>query len=151
MSEQTTTLTQDEKVLAALAHGSILLGLLTNGVGGVVAALVLWLTQKDKSAYAAFQALQALVYQVATFLVTMLAWCCWIALFLALLMPPIMANPKAYENAPPPGMWAGLLLMAVPFAIWGVTILYGLWGAVRCLSGHDFRYVIIGKWLENQR
>jgi hypothetical protein len=47
-------------------------------------------------------------------------------------------------------MWVGLGLIAVPLAIWGVTILYGLWGAVRCFGGHDFRYVIIGRWLEDQ-
>ena len=73
MSEQTTT-TQNERALAALAHGSILLGLFSNGIGGIVTALVIWVVQRQKSAYVAHQALQALVYQVATFLLTMLAW-----------------------------------------------------------------------------
>ncbi len=41
--------------------------------------------------------------------------------------------------------------MIVPLAIWGITILYGLWGAVRCLGGYDFRYAIIGRWLEGQK
>ncbi len=27
-------------------------------------------------------------------------------------------------------------------------ILYGLYGAVRVLPGNDFRYVLIGPWLE---
>ena len=31
---------------------------------------------------------------------------------------------------------------------WG---LHGLWGAVRCWGGHDFRYAIIGRWLESHR
>jgi hypothetical protein len=44
----------------------------------------------------------------------------------------------------------GLLLMVVPFGIWGLTILYGLYGAVRCYGGHDFKYAIIGDWLESQ-
>ena len=43
----------------------------------------------------------------------------------------------------------GLLLMVVPFGLWGLTILYALWGAVRCLAGDDFRYVVIGKWLDS--
>ncbi|MGD2207011.1 MAG: DUF4870 domain-containing protein [Anaerolineae bacterium] len=150
MSEEA-ILRQDEKVLAGLAHGSILLGIFTNGIGGIVAALVIWLLQKEKSAYAAAQALQALVYQAATFVVTMLAWCCWGMLWMLMLLPPIFANPAAYENAPPPGLWLGLILMAIPIGLWGLTILYGLWAAARCLSGHDFKYALIGNWLESQQ
>jgi hypothetical protein len=35
--------------------------------------------------------------------------------------------------------------------IWGVFIVYGLYGAARCFGGHDFQYAIVGKWLEKQR
>lgn len=150
MDEQT-VVTQDERVLAGLAHGSILLGLFTNGIGGIVAALVIWLIQKEKSAYVAAQALQALIYQAITFIVTMLAWCCWGALWAVMFLPPMLSNPEAYENVPPPGLWIGLILMIVPFAIWGLTILYGLWGAARCFGGHDFKYAVIGNWLEGQK
>ena len=150
MSEQV-TLKQEEKALAGLAHGSIVLGIFTNGVGGIVATLVIWLLQKEKSAYAAAQALQALVYQAATMIVTMLAWCCWGVLWVAMFLPPLLANPGAYQTAPPPGLWIGLILMIIPFTIWGLSILYGLWGAARCLGGHDFKYAIIGNWLEGQQ
>ena len=149
MSEQA-SITQDEKTLAGLAHGSILLGIFTNGVGGIVAALVIWATQKDKSPYVAFHALQALVYQAVTFIVTMLAWCCWGALYTAMILVPLISNPDAYQSAPPAGLWLGLFLMVFPFAIWGLTILYGLWGAVRCFGGHDFRYAVIGRWVDGQ-
>lgn len=148
---QEKAIAKDEEVMAALAHGSILLGIFTNGIGGVVAALVIWLIEKEKSAYAAFQALQALVYQAAAFLLTMLAWCCWGVVWMLGFLPPLLANPEAYRDVPPPGLWIGMLLMVIPLAIWGLTILYGLWGAARCLGGHDFRYAIIGRWLENQR
>ncbi|MFN2226812.1 MAG: DUF4870 domain-containing protein [Anaerolineae bacterium] len=154
MSQEETlpqTVSQDEKTLAALAHGSILLGLFTNGIGGIVAALVIWAIQKDKSKYVALQALQSLVYQAITFVVTMLAWCCWGLLWTAMILIPITASPGAYEQTPPAGMWIGLILIVIPLAIWGLTIFYGLWGAARCLGGHDFRYAIIGRWLENQQ
>jgi uncharacterized Tic20 family protein len=150
MSEKN-TVPQDERVLAGLAHGGILLGLFTSGLGGILTALVIWLTQKEKSAYVAQQALQAMVYQIATFFLTMVAWCCWGVLWMLMLLPPLFFNPEAYEAAPPAGMWAGLALMIVPFAIWGLTILYGLWGAVRSLGGHDFKYAIIGNWVEKQQ
>jgi uncharacterized Tic20 family protein len=149
MSE-TVTLRQEEKVLAGLAHGSILLGLFSNGIGGIVAALVIWASQREKSAYAASQALQALVYQGMTFVITMVAWCCWGVLWMILLLPPLIADPERYANAVPPGMWLGLSLIAAPLAIWGLTIVYGLWAAARCLGGHEFRYAVIGRWLENQ-
>jgi uncharacterized Tic20 family protein len=146
MSEEM-TVTQDEKTLAALAHGSILLGIFTSGIGGIIAALILWITQKDKSRYVAYQSLQALVYQAVTFLVTMLAWCFWGMLWMVLLFVPLMSNPQAFETAPPAGLFVGLFLMVVPFAIWGLTIIYGLWAAARCLGGKDFKYAIIGNWL----
>jgi uncharacterized Tic20 family protein len=150
MSEQVSP-KKDERVLASLAHGSIIFGPFTNGIGGIVAALVIWVTQKEKSAYAAAQALQALVYQVVTFAIAGLAWCCWGLMWMALILGPLAINPEAYDQAPPAGMWVGLILLIVPIAIGGLTILYGLWGAARCWGGHDFRYAIIGNWLESQR
>jgi hypothetical protein len=81
--------------------------------------------------------------------VTMLAWCCWGVLWMAMLLPPLFSNPEAYQVTPPPGLWIGLMFMVVPFFVWGLTILYGLWGAVRCLGGHDFRYAIVGNWLKS--
>jgi uncharacterized Tic20 family protein len=148
MSQQATP-TQDERVLAGLAHGSILLGIFTSGLGGLVAALVIWLVQKEKSAYVAGQALQALVYQAVTFIGTMLVWCCWGVFWMALFLPPLLSNPDAYQTTVPPGLWIGLVLIIIPFFVWGLTILYGLWGAVRCFGGHDFKYAIIGDWLKS--
>lgn len=142
---------QEERVLAGLAHGSILLGAFTNGLGGIAAALVIWLTQKEKSAYVAGQALQSLVYQIATTVLNWLLWCCWGTAWVGMILPSLIANPDAYHTTPPPGMWVGLGLIFVPLGIMGLLTLYGLWGAVRCLSGHDFKYAIVGRWLENSR
>jgi uncharacterized Tic20 family protein len=154
MSEEMNTdkneITQDERTMAALAHGSVLLGIVTSGVGGIGVSLLIWLTQREKSPYAAKQAMQSLVYQVVTLLVTMVFWCCWGGLWILMMMPPLIVNPGAYENAPPPGMWVGLSLMCIPFAAWALTILYGLWAAIRCMAGDNFKYVVIGNWLERQ-
>jgi uncharacterized Tic20 family protein len=149
--EEQVAIPQEERTLAALAHGSILLGVFTNGIGGIAVALIVWLAQREKSAYAAGQAMQALVYQIAITVLTWLLWCCWGAAWVALLVPPIVANPNAYETAPPPGIWFGLILMIVPLGIMGLTTLYGLWGAVRAWAGHDFKYAVIGRWLKSQK
>jgi uncharacterized Tic20 family protein len=144
-------LSQEERTLAAAAHGSIVISLATSGLGGIGAALVIWLTQKEKSAYAAFQALQATIYQTVAFVVSVAAWGCWGLAWMAMILPPVFANPTMYKNNPPAGLWLGLVLMLVPIAVSTVSLLYGLWGAARCLGGHDFRYILIGRWLESHR
>jgi len=44
---------------------------------GAIGAAVMWLLQKEKSKYVAFQALQAAVYQLVGLLVQLIAWSCW--------------------------------------------------------------------------
>ena len=44
----------------------------------------------------------------------------------------------------------GIYAFLVPFIIGGLTIFYGLWGAVRTLGGHEFNYAIIGDWLKKR-
>ena len=50
---------QEERLMAALSHGSIIV----SGMG-IIVAVVVWLTQKDKFPYAARQAMQATIYQI---------------------------------------------------------------------------------------
>ena len=145
--QEGTTITQNERVLAALAHGSVLLGVLTDGLGGVFVALLVWLAQKEKSAYVADQALQALVYQIVTMVVAAVFWMAWLAMWMGMILLPVFANPSAYDSAPPAGLWVGLILMIVPIAVTKVLVLYGLWGALRCLGGHPFHYALIGRWV----
>ncbi len=140
----TTQPTSDERTLAALAHGSILLGVLTSGIGGIVAALVIWLVQRDRSRYVAFQALQATIYQLVGTVVFGALVLCW-ALTIPVSLIPAMANPAAYRNAPPPTMWIALALGCIPLFIGAVWTMYGLWGAIRTWAGADFRYPIIGR------
>jgi len=52
---------QDEKTLAALAHASMLLNIVS-GLGGLLVAFLIWMTQRDKSRYVEDQALQSLVF-----------------------------------------------------------------------------------------
>ena len=140
---------QDERTMAALAHGSILLGVLTSGIGGILAAMIIWITQREKSAYVAYQSLQAMVYQIIVLLLTVIGFCLWGVLFMFMIALPSMANPDLYQNAPPPSIWFGMVLLVCPCGLCLGTILYGIWGAIRCLGGSDFTYIGIGKWLES--
>lgn len=132
----------DEKVMAALAHGSVLLMFL-----GPVVPVIVWASQRKKSKYVSFHALQAMGYQALSF------WL-WIAVgilvaLLSLLLIPLagalLRDPRAAATIP--------FLFQVPIflAIFGWMALsfgIGIVGAVLCLTGRDFRYPILGKWLE---
>ena len=134
--------TQDERLLAALSHGSVVLfGM------GAVAAIVIWATQKDKSRYAAFQALQAAVYQLAGLVVVMLAWCCWGGLYLASMFP-LMTMAEQNASEVPWFFLVSLFLMVVPLGLMGLWVLGGMWGVVRTLQGREFCYLVIGDRLE---
>ena len=133
--------TRDDRLLAALAHGLIIVNFL-----GAIGGAVIYALTKGKSRYVAFQAAQAAVYQLVGILVTIVAWGCWTALYMASLMPIIM-NPNRYPE-PPAFFWLGLLAMVIPLKVMGVLYLYGLWGALRAFQGRPFRYILIGAWLE---
>jgi tetratricopeptide (TPR) repeat protein len=51
--------TPDERILAGLSHGGIILS-----VFGLLIPVFIWITQREKSRFVAFQSLQALDYQV---------------------------------------------------------------------------------------
>ncbi len=131
----------DERLMAVLAHGSIV----ANGLG-ILVGLVIWVTQREKSAYAARQGLQAAVYQLLGMIVIVALWVVW-GIFYAITFIPVVQNAEQYSDAPPPLFWVGLGSMLVPFAVMVAWGLYGLWGALAAWHGQDFRYAIIGRRL----
>jgi len=144
MSANETKPSAEERVTAALAHGVVIVAY---GLGAVGAA-VIWLLQKEKSKYIAFQALQAAVYQLVGLLVYIIGWSCWGCLY-GLSFIPMIANAEKYKDAPPPVFFfISLGLMVVPLGLMGLWMLYGLWGALRAFQGRDFRYIVLGRMLE---
>lgn len=133
--------TSDERMMAALAHGSVVL----SGPGILVGVLI-WLTQREKSAYASRQGLQAAVYQLLGMIVIIGLWLAW-GIFYAVSMIPLIRDSDRYVDAPPPLFWVGMISMVVPLLTMVVWGLYGLWAAVRCFAGRDFRYAMLGRRL----
>jgi uncharacterized Tic20 family protein len=111
----------DERTVAALAHLSILLNLITV-VGGLIAAGAIYLHWRERSAYVAQQAGQALFFQLGLWGLTLtggvLSWLLTAGLTSVCLLP------------------AGVLL-------WTISILYALRAAVLCLRGRAFRYLLL--------
>ena len=121
--------TSDEKTWAILAHVSILLGAITAGLLGPVAAFVIWLVKKDESDYVAKQALQSLIYQIV---VAVLSWIMWIAIgVLAAFVIGICLIP------------IGLLLNLA-------AVGYGCYAAYVCSLGQEFKYPIIWDLIATQ-
>jgi uncharacterized Tic20 family protein len=143
MSENRASLSVEERLLAALSHGSIL----AQGVGLLVGVLV-YVTQREKSRYAAFQALQAAVFQLINLIIVMGLWLVWGVFYGLSMIPLIRLSETAPDAPPPPIFWWGLGSMVLPFAVMVVVGLVGLWGALRSWQGREFRYPLLGAWLE---
>ena len=134
---------RDERIMAALAHGSVVLfGM------GIVAAIVLWVTEKEKSRYVAFQALQAVAYHIVGLVIFLVGMGCWLALYFVSFIP-LMTTPEDLAGGALGFFLVTTFLMLVPFVQMGLWILGGWWGAARALQGKAFRYVLIGRYLEN--
>ncbi len=132
----------DDRIWAALAHASALLAFL-----GPLAAVILWFTQRKRSGYAAFQALQAMIYQSICFwlyltviplgaVVLAFAW-----IFGAALLAPRANDPFLIAIVPQIIIWAMVL------GSWLVYVLIAIVAAVLCLMGRDFRYPLFGSRL----
>jgi len=111
----------DERTLAALAHLSILLNVITL-VGGLIVSGGIYLGGRARSDYVAQQAGQALLFQLGLWGVTLvggvLSWVLTAGLTSFCLLP------------------VGVLL-------WAISILYAIRAASRCWQGRAFRYLFL--------
>lgn len=161
------TSTQDEKIMAAIGHATIIWPVM-----GIFAPMVIWATQREKSPKVAFQALQAAVYHMTLILAGLGCGVCYFCAYLgmivgALTMPVSMfftmpAEGPGPQDLPPEAVVPMLLgglgmivlyllifgLLFLGLAVWAAYIGYGFFGAVANLQGKDFRYAILGSRLE---
>ncbi|HET7479991.1 MAG TPA: DUF4870 domain-containing protein [Rubrobacteraceae bacterium] len=121
-----TLMTQEERTWSVLSHLSIFLNLVT-GFLGPVAALIVYIVYRDRSQKVAFQALQAMWYQVAWIVILGAGWALTGLLTLVLigfLLIPVMA-----------------LLTVVPFV-------HSAYAAYRVSKDGEYRYPIIADMIE---
>ena len=146
------TVSQDERILAALSHASIIIPF-----WGFIGAIVIWTTQREKSRFVGFQALQGVAYQLSLVVLAFIGGACYMCAFLGtfLLVPAGIFVAEGVGEADTAAMLLSMIATGFPFCILGILVLiglafvlYGLYGSVRVLQGHDFRYVIIGDRLE---
>jgi uncharacterized Tic20 family protein len=144
--EQNSTPNQNDKIMAALGHISALLPLF-----GLIAPIIIWATQKEKSKYVSFQALQAIAYQLIMIFAYFLAMGCYMISFFS----TFLTIPFAEQGSDPSASPIFMIGFLIPFFIFGIIfiggalfIIYGILGAIYTIQGKDFRYVFIGKRVE---
>lgn len=144
MTEQRVAITSDDRLLAGLAH-----------LLGWVVALIVWATQKDRSRYVRFQAVQALAFDGVVIVVVFLLMGCLMGGFF-LVMFLTMAGTMAAANSGDPGSLAwffwlpfGQFLIWIPMVLgMGAVFLIRLFAAWNVLQGRDFRYPWLGRQVE---
>lgn len=132
----------DERIAGALAH----IGALIPAIGLLIPVLI-WITQKDRSHFAGFQALQAAAYQLLLLLASFLGWGCYVGSFLLSFV--LLALTKNSLG------WAANLPFFIPFSIllvmgvgWLVFIIYATLAAILTFRGRDFRYLVVGSLVD---
>ncbi|MCG8346361.1 MAG: DUF4870 domain-containing protein [Chloroflexales bacterium] len=140
--------TADERTLAALAHA----GIITNGMNllGLFGAALIWTTQRQRSAYVAGHALQALLFQGLVLLLVLLLSIIWGGCLLISLTPALI-RPELYRTEPPATFWLALLmgLFILVFAV--SAMFYGLCGAWAAWRGRPFHYILINHLIMMQQ
>lgn len=140
--------TKDERLLAALGHASILINIVN--MLGMIATLLLWVTQRERSAYVRRHALQALLYQGITMLVSMILILGW-GLCLGLALMPMALRPELYgDYSLPASFWLALAGLIVPIVFGSIAIVYGLFGAFQTFRGVPFRYPLVGRLVDRE-
>ncbi len=137
------TITSNERILAALAHSSVLLSFF----GPIVPALV-WIIQRRKSRFVSFQALQAMGYQ------SLLLWVGLSIVLIGLLVFlfsgfPLAAQESLALEAIGDSLLTqrAMLFQNILYGAWAMLCLPGIIGAVMCALGREFRYPILGNRL----
>ena len=132
---------QEERLLAAIAHASVI----ASGVG-IIVGVVIYLTEKEKSVWAAGQSLQAALYQLAGLAIIALVWVGWMVFYFAIII--LMVENDTGSDAPPPAFWFSMATFCCPLLITAAWIFYGFYGAIRTYMGNDFRYFLIGRLVD---
>lgn len=127
--------TSDEKIMAALAHGSIFFAFL-----GPNAPVAIWASQRKKSNYVRFHALQAMGYQAVMFWL----WIAAMILIMCLAFPISMSMLEDSQNTAAAPFFVQVFMFLTIFGMMGLFFLAGIIGAVACLLGREFRYPILG-------
>ncbi len=148
MTEEAFVVEPEDQLVAALGHLGAFLPFF-----GMLLALVIWLTQKTRSRWLGFQALQALIFQGIAFALYYLVSLGMTAGYFLFALPLIALSESGWGDRAPflllpfMALFFGMLLLLMS-AAFGYYLLAAL-AAIHTLRGKDYRYPWIGKLTEN--
>jgi uncharacterized Tic20 family protein len=125
---------------------------------GVVTPLIVWFSQKERSAHLRFQSMQAFVYQFIALAVYFLGMGVYMLFFLGTIFTLILGS-SLNGNGELQGAPAAILIIffGVLMLFWFVMMIampiyYLLAGlaSLRVIGGRDFRYPILGRMIERR-
>jgi len=149
-------ISSDERAWAAIAHASALITMLFGAVTGgalclvgPIVPLVIWLVFRERSRFVARHALQATVFQALVVVISVAIAILGLVLVVAAWVGTIMLMAAI----------VGILLIPVALALtllWGVVslglpvaaLVYACYGAYEVAEGRDFRYYLVGHWVD---
>ncbi|HSB67336.1 MAG TPA: DUF4870 domain-containing protein [Anaerolineales bacterium] len=147
MNEQPFSQSSDDNLLAAIAH-----------FFGFLVALIVWVTQKDKSRFVRFQSIQAMVFDISVSIIMLLVvGFVMILVFgsLALGIGDLVILGSQGNPTAEPVRTVVALLTAVPFLIpcilipvVGVIFVIRLVATIQTFQGKNFHYPWLGRWVE---
>jgi uncharacterized Tic20 family protein len=128
----------NERTWAMLAHLSILLNLFTFILGPLF-AFIIYLVYKDDSRYIAYQSLQSTIFQLIVWVgVGLVIGAMWLVnALLTVIIVGLLCIPFT--------LLATIFLLIVPVG----SLVYGVYAALQCNQGADFRYWLIGDWVRS--
>ena len=131
----------DDKLMSILSHLAILIPNI-----GILAPIVIWLTQKEKSKFVRYNAIQAIFFQLLFFILLMLS------IFIGIILMAISLMLTNVGNGGEPGafFWVSMGIMNLYFPLWLFFSIYAIVAAVKSYRGKRFRYLIIGKIVEKR-
>ena len=136
-------ITSDEKTLALFSHLSLFLG-------GIVLPIIFWATNKDKSKFVTFHALQSVWFHVAyIFMIVIVAIFTAIGGFgIAALMGGM--SSKGHTSSSPIFVIVMIFVYGFIFLIVFAGIAYAIYMGVKAHKGELKKYPIIGKIIYNK-
>jgi uncharacterized Tic20 family protein len=132
----------DARIASAFAHASILLP----GIG-ILVPIILWSYRKKYSHFVRNQTLQALIFQLLQWIwIQLIALIVFFVVFIfASISTASHLTPEVYSSR----MLTAIIISSIVIAIgWFIYLLFGVIGAVVCLTGRNYRYPFLGQWID---
>ncbi len=143
-----TQATREDRWIAALCHLSTTIVLF-----GMLVPLITYITQKDRSPYLRFQALQALIYQGIGYVAYLIFNIFTLVIYLVIMIPMIIITESSAAGDPAAAflIFLFVLVMLVLMVFYAVLvplyIILALYATLRTGQGHNYAYPLLGRLL----